>query len=538
MGQQQITDTQAGFLGGLNITSDPAFLRPDQARQLKELRLTTYGAALKRLGTVLTSAAPITTMDATNNAVGGIYWPLQAQAYVFAAGTNTTAMHVYRSAYALSAPTTWSDLGAIPQWRPVIFNDGTNESMYVAGDNTKPVQKIHSDGVTISPLGTATSNVSGLVVYNDRLWGWSANQLYYSNLSSAVGSTGGDSLGDVANGGGSIVIRTFGVVNIACCKVVNGILEIHHTIGISTLTGWGQDDIAVAPQPLNSVLGPGWGTIQGGTDVADSVVVVNEDSSGDIAYFVTTLGVFSSNGSSIKPLGTPDKPDPIAALILAGTIVMDELSITFNRRSNEVWVFVRTPIQGLYVYNVILESWSGPFAGNYASNRGPAFFNMLDSLGNAWLWRVDTTGGNTNVIESDSLLGSAFTPVYKDTVTPNGTTTGSGGVAITSVLQMRRCFGQEVFGVASSRMFSKSWRWINLLATFTSGATPPVIASSTQLGGTNTQTLSAISSIEQNYYISPGGVGPYVDVTITDAGASGVSQYAMATVQGNVLGQR
>ena len=83
MGRQPVQDLQGGFAGGINQTSDPAFLRPDQTRQAVNYRLSSFGAALKRLGTVITSTSTITTSDTTSNAIGGIYWPKQAYAYVF-----------------------------------------------------------------------------------------------------------------------------------------------------------------------------------------------------------------------------------------------------------------------------------------------------------------------------------------------------------------------------------------------------------------------------------------------------------------------
>ena len=71
--RDEIRDQQLGVSGGLNVVTDPAFLTPDQARQLSNMRLTTFGAAGKRNGTQRTSAALVTT----NSVVGGISWQSQ-----------------------------------------------------------------------------------------------------------------------------------------------------------------------------------------------------------------------------------------------------------------------------------------------------------------------------------------------------------------------------------------------------------------------------------------------------------------------------
>ena len=531
MGSKQVVDQQAGFSGGLNSVTDPAFLGPDQARQLANFRLTNYGAALKRMGTQLTNTSAITTFDAqgviysdppgvTGSVCSGVYWPFADQIYLFAAATNSTAVHAWMTTYG-SFPRTWTDLGATTgQFRPVIFTDVTHsEAMYVAGDQTNKVTKILTDG-TVSSLTTSTAACVGLTVYNDRLWGWGAvgfgNYLYYSQLSSTAGSTGGDSLGLLTAGGGTIIVRTFSASAIRACVPVNGSLLIFHDRGISVLTGWGQDDTQVQPQALNATIGMGDAT-------PDGVCVGNETTTGDLAFFITPVGLYVTNGGFVRPVGTPEKPDPLGPLLIAGTITPGDCYLRFNLQYNEVWVQV-TGI-GIYVYSMILASWSGPFSGAYASGFR-ALWNVEDSTtGSNHLWRASFSGaGRTGVFVEECDRAAT----YKDSVTAAGT----GGTAVTATLQLHRCF-------AGDRVFSKSWRWVNLLATLTSGATPPVMTCTANINSaSNTQTLSGLTSVEQPYYISPGGVGPFLDVVVSDPGSTGTSSYALATIQGNFLGQR
>lgn len=717
MGRQVVQDQQAGFASGVNPISDPAFLRPDQARQMANIRLSSFGAALKRLGTQYTTAAAVSTFDTTNSVYGGIYWPTLDKVYAIGGSTGSSTMSLWETAYGL--PVTWSNIGSVLQYRPVIFTDGTYpEVMYLAGDNTRLTQKaaptyntitvdgtsVGTNGVgttiswghavgsgsnrvivvmvgsgsttpvtsvvwdaagtplsftrlgyvagtgvsselwslaappsgvsktitvtrvgsigmagqsisffganqttpfemssprstsgasggsvdiqvpstvrdyvvdalfdtandtltkgagqtlilgqhygascragamsstemtwtgmtgdwsyivgsvtpaptspdlSITNLASTTPGVKGLVVYNDRLWAWNSfdgpNSLYFSQLSSTSGSTGGDSLGNTSAGGGQIIVRTFGISAIVACAPVGGSLLIFHARGISRLTGFGQDDISVAPQALTADVGM--------SNATPSGVCVY----GNVAYFVSDRGIYSATESSVAPLSTPDKPDPTSALLAAGTVNPSQFELDYNRQYNEVWVSIKD--YGVFIYNTILQSWSGPFTGTYADGTRAIFEVVNSANGISHLWRI-TWRNATGMFVSECDRAST----YKDDVT----SAGSGGSVVTMTLQLHRLFGGD-------RVNAKSWRWLNVLAQLTTGATPPVAAFMTQLGGTNSITFSGLTSIEQPYYLSPGGTGPYLDVTITDAGSTGASQYALATVEGNLLGQR
>lgn len=528
MGRQEVRDQQAGFGSGLNTVTEPAFVRPDQAVQMANFRLSTYGAALKRLGTQITANTAFSTNDTTNGVAGGIYWPSKDTIYIIAGAVASSALTLWKTTYPVPFVATWTAVGALPQYRPVVFTDGTNEVTYWAGDTATHVYKF--DGTTISALGSTTAKVAGLCVYNDRLWGWNGgtglgNALYYSDLSATVGGTAGDSLGDSAAGGGQIVVVTFGFSTIVACGAVNGTLLICHQRGISVLTGWGQSDTAVQPQALNGEVGMG-------TATASGFCIANESSTGDVAYFVTDLGIYRSNGATVEPLGTPDKPDPTKPLLLAGTVNPSAFILAFNRQYNEVWVQIAGV--GVYVYNVILEAWSGPFTGTYASGTR-ALFEVLEGQGNApvgtpvgrsRLWRitydVPTVGSAWNVQECDRA------GTYKDDVSAG---TATGGTPVAATLQFHRMF-------AGDRLMSKSFRWVDVLATLTAGATPPTAVCTSPVSGATTVTFSGLTSAEQPYYLQPGRCGPYMDVTITDSGSTGTSQYTLADVRGNFLGQR
>ena len=89
-----------------------------------------------------------------------------------------------------------------------------------------------------------------------------------------------------------------------------------------------------------------------------------------------------------------------------------------------------------------------------------------------------------------------------------------------------------------TRNVSKSWRWINILAALSAGATAPTCVQNSMLGGPNTTTFGTITGVQQMFYQQGGDAyGPYVDVTITDT-SDQPSEYASVDVQGFVLAQR
>ncbi len=504
---------------------------------MQNFRLSNYGAALKRLGTAITNSfttggggvliSSVTTFNTTNSVYSGIYWPSKSTIYVVAAAAASRANTIWKSSYPSSNtfPITWTSVSAVGiQWRPCIFTDSTQEITYYAGDPTAAVQKF--DGTSVSSLTTSTAQVIGLCVFNDRLWGWNGgtgkeNYLYYSNLSSAVGSIGGDSLGLIASGGGLIIIRTFGMSAIRACLALGGSLMIFHDRGISRLTGFGQDDTTVTPNALTSDVGMANGTPSGLCEY------------GGIIYFVTDRGIYRCTEATVGPLATPTNPDPTIPLLQAGVTDPSQFILRFNRQFNELWVDSGA---GIFVYSVILQAWAGPFTRgpyNHSTNNTLGlrdFFEVVEPAslgGNPKLWTINFNGDGGNglwISETDR------TGVYGDS-----TTTDSSGQPIVGILQLHRMFGGD-------RIVSKSWRWVNILTSINAGsavaAPQPTCVITAQLGGASTHNIVNQSVIESPIYIPAAGMGPWIDATINDSNAGSQTSYALATVQGNILGQR
>lgn len=494
-----VLDAQQGFSGGLNTVTDPAFLRPDQARQLTNFRLTAYGAAKKRGGT----QAFATANPATTSAINGLIW-WQKKALVFGAVDGG----VLYSNIALGG--SWSAVTGSARWTAsmAVFTDGTSEALYSAGaikstDGTS--------GTNLTWTDPAGGFMQGIIVHNDRLWGWSTASpfLCYSALDN------GDTLGVVASGGGQIRINTSITANIYTCAVVGTSLLIFQDQGVSRLTGFGQSDITVQPVSVAhdvNVVGQ-WG-----------VTVYN-----NIAWVVTRKGLYMVTEGSATPVATPDIPDPLVA-VFSGAVFQysRNIRVTYNTSTNEVLIWV--PSVGVYAYHTVLRAWSGPWDGTYNSftpgsiPNGGAWLNFSGfSAVNAYVLFTDNTGGCWVM---DNALG--VPAVYKDAVANDGT----GGSAYTSVLVPRRMFGQEV-----SQQAVKSWRWANVLANLTTGATAPTITTQGTIGGADTQTVSTPATGERQYYNQSSVQGPYIDVTITDTGAA-ASSYAGVEVEGFLMGRR
>lgn len=523
MGQQIAGDAQGGFAGGLNTIGDPNFLSPDQARQLTNATLSAYGAAQKRLGTqfVAASAVPVTPRRA-------LYWPLNSLAIFGGASTSVCSTTT-------GIPATVGTLGgsALAQSKLVdqcVFSDGTNEVMYLVSADAlnypaitaTTLQRTNTGGTTVSAaIAGVPTPISGICVYSDRLWGWRtglSNNLYFSNLSTAGGSTGGDSLGNVGASGGLIKVLTFGASAIVACLTIGASLLIFHVRGISRLTGFGQDSITIQPQGITS-------------DVSlfgrQAVVEYN-----GLAWFMTPDGLYKASEGSVERVGTPQRPDPTIPYLptVAATSAGDPgLIVRYNSATSQVWILLPNAAAGasyLFIYDTILNTWIGPFTGlSSLPGYGSALClaEVIDPLNIPHLWMGTFGGGaTTNFLQCNA---AGF---YKDQVLSDGT----GGSAYTMTLQAHRMYGNGV-----PRSTAKSWRWINLVATLTAGGTPPVVTTGTQLGAANVQTLSNLVSASAPYYVQGAGVGPWIDVTITDAGTT-ASQYEMLNVEGSVLGQR
>lgn len=511
--RQSIGDEQPSFVDGLNSVANDVALLPTQMRRAENVRLVDVGAATKRGGTQRTAAA-LAAFTVRN----GYSWRQSSST------TYTLAMcngSLFKATYG-TFPMTWTSLGGtftssvVPSFAG--FRDTSANVVYIATGG----QLRKWDGTTLTSMANPVQ-ATGVCVYHDRLWGWgvsgSLDSIFYSNLSGASSTIGGDSLGVGASSGGQIIVRTFGQQDVVACAPVNTSLLIFHRVGISRLTGYGQSDILTAPDAVTADLGL----------VGPRALAVYNN----IAYFVSGRGLMTANESTVAPVATPEKPDPILPQLL--TLSAANLALVvchFNKATREVWV--QLPGIGIYLYHTILGSWSGPFVDGYLTPDTTCLFEALDASNQPVTLRGDASG-------FVSLCDPAG--VYLDNVVADGT----GGTAYNMVVQCHRMYCGD-----SSR--ANAYEWAEILASLQGSASVAVAwsnltdAGSLQIGGPSGSTAWGGSGTtwgagtwgaggQAPFSVPLSGTGPFVDITITDSGQA-AAQYASVKVSGKAYGRR
>lgn len=246
MSRRKLTDAQPGFDGGLNTVSDESALQPNQMRQATNARLTDFGAATKRGGTQRVSTAAIAAYPVKN----GFTWRKDGGTQEILVVLNDT---LYTTTYGAFPRTFTAQSGTLstavsPTFAQ--FRDASADVVYLADGST--INKWNGTALTTSGIG-GSINASVITVHNQRLWGCGdanfPDSIFYSGLNN------GDTFSVGGSGGGQIIVRTFGDETVVGLASVNTSLLIFHRRGISRLTGFGQDDITVAPQGLTADVG-------------------------------------------------------------------------------------------------------------------------------------------------------------------------------------------------------------------------------------------------------------------------------------------
>jgi hypothetical protein len=168
------------------------------------------------------------------------------------------------------------------------FRNGSSDVVYIADGGPLNVW----DGTTLTTNISGTIDTSTIVVHNERLWGCGNSTYPDSIFYSAFNN--GNTLGNGSASGGQIIVRTFADETVVALASVNTSLLIFHRRGISRLTGYGQDDIDVAPQGV---------TADVGLIAPKSVVSV-----GNQAFFLSERGLYRCNESEVAPVATPEAP--------------------------------------------------------------------------------------------------------------------------------------------------------------------------------------------------------------------------------------
>jgi len=508
--REKVADAQLSMEGGLNETSTEAMVLPNQLRRANNARLTEFGAVKKRGGLQRTNSS---ALSAGNEIQNGFTWRQDGginQPMVVSNGTLFTSVYG-------SFPWTWtSRTGTLSTTEAPSFaqfrDAGGNDVVYIADGGL--LNKWNGTSLTTNIASTANSKV--ITVHNQRLWSCGdptyPDSIFYSALNN------GDTLGNSSSSGGQIIVRTFGDEEIVGLASINTSLLIFHDRGISRLSGYGQDDITVAPTGVTADVGT----------IAPNAIVPYDNT----AYFITERGLYRCNEADVAPVGSAQTPDPILPIIRSlSSFQFANIRAVLNRGTKELWITI--PSYGCYIYNTVLNAWSGPWDTGWVSPNTTTMFETLNSAGLPVILRGDA---DSFVSECD------LDNVFRDNVLADGT----GGERITMTVQLHRLY-------CNDDALSKSARWGYLTASLrgsdqcrvewstgeeTGSFTLPVSYDETW-GASGTVWGTGVwgGSGSQSYRIPMGGNGYYFDVTVIESGEA-VPTLSRFQLEAFALGRR
>lgn len=507
MTRQIVTDAQPRMDGGLNSISDDSVLAENQVRTSLNGRLTDFGAITKRGGSRRVSAA-LGGSPVRN----GYTWRLLGgtpQILAISGGTlYTTNWGTFP--WTWTAQTGTLDANATPTLAK--FRDGGSDVVYIADGG----QLNKWNGTTLTTNIAGTVGAKRITVHNQRLWscgcGVAPDSIFYSSLNN------GDTLGNASAGGGEIIVRTFGDQNVVALDSVGTSLIIYHRKGVSRLTGFGQDDIFVAPAGI---------TADTGLIAPYSPVVAD-----GIGYFVSERGLYAVTESAAAPVSTPASPDPLLPIIRAlSTSDFDNIRTEVNRATRELWITI--PGFGCFVYHTILRSWSGPWDTGWVDPQTVSMWESIDDNGLPVVLRAD----------SDGFVLLCDAPGIN---VDNAAADGTGGSAFRFSVQFRRMyFGDQAlakafrFGYLTAQLRGSTtarvtWQSQEAYGTYDLAASPgSVWGSAGATWGTGTWGGSG----SQSYRVPMGGSGYFADVTFDEDG-TGLPILSSMQLQAFALGRR
>lgn len=506
LGRRFASDVQVSFRGGLNTAADESQLKPDEVREAQNCRLTEYGGVTKRLGTQRVHDNTLAVVDITAGIAGGFTWRKTTPATHVAAcdGHLFTAPH---GPYPLS----WSDQGpgldatALPSFAS--FRDNSADTLYIADGGQ--LNKYKPGALTLNLGGTPT--ISRLAVHNLRLFACGDSSapevLYFSGLSN------GDTLGQVASGGGSAVVRTFASEPLTALLPVGQSLLLFHERGISRFTGWSQDD-------FNLNAGTRGVTQDVGTIAPNSVVGVE-----NVGFFLSDRGAYAVTESGVQAISQKIE-NTLAAV---GSTDLARCSGGHHRALREVWFAI--PNLGVMVYNYRIQAWSGPFLGIYATKAPCIFWESGASVVPQLLF-----GGADSFVRQADVVGTA-----KDDLSSNGT----GGLPYPMNVRCHRMFFNDPAAEKTLR-----WAYVTANLRGSTGAAlswetgNETVTEALPLSGTVALWGSALwgsaiwgpggSSTSQ---LQANGRGRYVDLRIIDSGVTN-PVFSQVEMTGFNLGRR
>lgn len=487
MGNPQVTDSQAAFQNGYNSSGAVDVVDPSQFSAVQNMRVVRSGEMAKRPG-----LQPTCHPASASNASSAWAWqPIGSagQVVMMDAGSNFQYGALNATTGVITLTTSGTPLGTASTVAP--FRDATHDVLYIS-NNGGLISKWDGTTLTANSIGTPTG-LNNLWVYNQRLYGAKNNEqkIYWSDLNN------GDTIGTTASGGGFAEIRTFGGGVVLGGFALGGSNYIVHTNALSVFTGRTFDDIQIAAgtqgvTPEISPLG------------SNSFCVID-----DVGYIATKAGLcMIAMGGTFSRYEQPDLPDPIREL--CATYTHTPLAfIANNARANEIWVLVLDAVSGdatIFMYSKRYKRFTGQAkftTSAYAQYTPKAIFSGFDSAGNSQIF----------ILSGDGVYACDFATSSLD----NFADTGAIGSYRSSVT-CRRFFTDSPESI-------KAWRQLYVQmgagaknATAYDTATAATTTYTTPVGGTVAD-ANALHAGASNV-VQASGQGPYIDVTISDAGST------------------
>lgn len=534
-GKPRVSDSQESFVGGESKRAGTNVAPLDQCAAITNMRVVREGELAKRpglrsVGSLASAQRLFASRINSGSAVAGtenIFGLDSAGAYSIGHFDNPL------SSVPTFTVTTTGALGtAVTNGVTAAdFRDATDQVSYIGVSSAHGLIKWAPLTGAITE-GIASAKVTGLShvwVYNQRLFGCKGRlplasigsvartpTLYYSGLNN------GDTMADTANGGGSATIRAYGAAtNIVGGFALGGSMYILHEGAISVFRGTTFDDINIQAGAYGVAPNIGF-------PLAWQVI-------DQVAYIATSEGLFIlTEGGGIRSAGTPEHPDPLAALLRSLPVdytrlllLGSEWFVLDNSRKDEVWIVanfydVTNTVQAsrLFIYHTKLGRFTG--RGTFASPIAWAVNAM------------DTVGGGVNphmlFVNGTTVLGCDFQfdsqQVYQD-----------NGSSYTSSVQLRRMYTQAPAD-------QKSWR--SAFVQMGSGAGETAATNGSATGATLSYATSGATvadttdlKAQQVNEIQLSGQGSHIDLTITDSGTSSTGwSVQRVEVEGFALGKR
>lgn len=501
VGRPLLRDEQSSFGGGLNSSADESELKKNEIREGANAHLTEHGGITKRRGTQRTHDVAF-----PGPVKGGYTWRKTSPAthLVIADGSLFTAPHG-------SFPWSWSDHGAgidpnvLPSFAS--FRDVAADALYVADGGQ--LHKYKPGALTLNLPGTPT--VSRIAVQNLRLFAVgdpsAPETMYFSGLSN------GDTLGQVAAGGGSAIIRTFAHEPLTAVLAVGQSLLIFHERGISRFTGWSQDD-------FNVDAGTRGVTQDVGTISPDSVVGIE-----NVGFFMSDRGVYAVTESGVQQISA--KVENILAAIPASDLRL--VSAAHRRNARQVWFSI--PNLGVMVYDYRIRAWAGPLIDVYL-DQAPAVFWESGAGETSQIFM----GGVDGFVRQADIIGIAKDDILAD---------GTGGAVYAMNVRCHRMF----FG---SPVVEKSLRYLYATANLHGSAGASLGWETGQEAGTETLPDTGTAALwnavvwgaaawgvggSTTERVHANGRGHYVDLRIVDSGLT-ISLFSRLEAEAYAMGGR